>query len=130
MGLINALQTHADRINFSNSMRITFSHNFDESQRLASNIEIVIYRVVLELITNSIRHSQGTMITINLELKPSQLIISYSDNGIGFDIDKMLHDNSKGIGLKNILSRIKSIKGMLNFETQKSGFSLAIDVNL
>jgi PAS domain S-box-containing protein len=130
MGLINALQTHADRVNLSDVIKIEFSHNFQPEQRLPSNIEIVVYRVILELITNSIRHSQGTKVLIRLTLNTDQLVISYSDNGIGFDIDRMLHDNTKGIGLRNIISRVKSIKGLINFETQKSGFSLSIDISL
>jgi PAS domain S-box-containing protein len=130
MGLINALQTHADRINITDSLKVTFVHNFQPEQRLASNIEIVIYRVVLELINNSVRHSQGTKISINLTLNNDHLTVDYSDNGIGFDIDRMLHDNTKGIGLKNILSRVRSIKGLLNFETQKAGFNISIDIKL
>ncbi len=130
MGLINALNTHAERINLTDSLKIAINHNFPESHRLASNIEIVVYRVVLELITNSIKHSQGTTVTIDLQLKDDQLMVNYSDNGIGFDIDRMLHDNTKGIGLKNILSRVRSIKGLLNFETQKSGFNLSVDITL
>jgi PAS domain S-box-containing protein len=130
MGLINALKTHADRINLTDSLKITVTNNFPELHRLASNVEIVIYRVVLELITNSIKHSQGTLISIDLSLNEEQLIVNYSDNGIGFDIDRMMYDNTKGIGLKNILSRVKSIKGLLSFETEKSGFNLLIDVNI
>lgn len=128
MGLINALQTHADRINLTDSLKIAITHNLPEGHRLPSNIEIVIYRVLLELITNSVRHSQGTAIGIGLNLNQDQLIVDYSDNGIGFDIDKILHDNTKGIGLKNILSRVRSIKGLLTFETEKTGFNLSIDV--
>jgi PAS domain S-box-containing protein len=130
MGLVNALKTHADRINLSNTMKVQFQHNLSPEQRLSSNIEIVIYRVVLELINNSVKHSQGNLITIDLAYINEQLMIHYTDNGIGFDIDKMLYDNTKGIGLKNILSRIKSIQGMLHFETRNVGFSLSINVNL
>jgi PAS domain S-box-containing protein len=130
MGLINALKTHIERINLSNTFQIDFKHNFSDDMRLSSNIEIVTYRVLLELMNNSITHSQGNMISIDLHVRNDQFIISYSDNGIGFDIDRILHDNSKGIGLRNILSRVKSIKGLLTFETQKNGFSLVIDITL
>ncbi len=130
MGLINALKTHIERINLSSAFKINFSHNFDDDKRLSSNIEIVTYRVLLELMTNSIRHSQGNAIDIHLTVTNGQFLIGYGDNGVGFDIDRMLHDNSKGIGLRNILSRVTSIKGLLNFETQKNGFSLVIDISL
>jgi PAS domain S-box-containing protein len=130
MGLINALKTHIERINMSKAFEINFKHNFGDEKRLSSNVEIVTYRVLLELMNNSITHSQGSAISIDLDLQDEQFVIAYSDNGTGFDIDRMLHDNSKGIGLRNILSRVKSIKGLLNFETQKNGFSLVIDISL
>lgn len=130
MGLINAIKTHVERINLAKAFQIDFKHNFGSEVRLSSNIEIVTYRVLLELINNSITHSQGNTINVEMVLGENQFTIHYSDNGTGFDIDKILHDNSKGIGLRNILSRIKSIKGLLNFETDKQGFSLLIDVNL
>jgi signal transduction histidine kinase len=101
-----------------------------DDRRLSSNIEIVTYRVLLELVNNSIKHSQGSFIVIDLSVKDERFIVQYRDNGVGFDIDRMLHDNSKGIGLRNILSRVASIKGLITFETHKSGFSLTIDINL
>ena len=130
LGLINALKTHVDRINLSNSFTVVFNHNFDDDDRLTSNIEIVTYRVLLELINNSITHSQGNLINIDLLLHENEFVILYGDNGTGFDFDKALHDNSKGIGLRNILSRLNSIHGMLQFEKVRSGFALSIDISL
>jgi PAS domain S-box-containing protein len=129
-GLINALKTHVDRINLSDTFNITFTHNFDGDFRLSSNIEIVVYRVLLELINNSITHSQGNQINMELLLKGNHFLIFYSDNGTGFDIDRALLNNSRGIGLKNILSRLNSINGLLHFHTPKKGFSLNIDIGL
>jgi signal transduction histidine kinase len=130
MGLVDALKTHVERINLTSNFSVELHHNFEAEIRLPSNVEIVSYRVLLELINNSITHSKGDMIHINLIVNENQFIIIYSDNGIGFDLDKILHDNTKGIGLRNILSRIKSIKGMVDFESDTRGFSLAIDINL
>lgn len=129
-GLINALKTHVDRINQGNIFNVTFTHNFYRDFRLSANIEIVVYRVLLELINNSITHSGGNQINIGLLLKENYFYINFSDNGRGFDIDRTLADNSKGIGLKNILSRLNSINGLLHFHTPKNGFSLNIDIGL
>ncbi len=130
MGLINAIQTHVDRINQSNTFTVVFNHNFEDDYRLSSNIEIVTYRVLLELINNSITHSRGNLINIDLLIHTNEFVILYSDNGTGFDFDKVLLDNSKGIGLKNILSRLNSVHGLLQFEKVRSGFSLSIDISL
>jgi signal transduction histidine kinase len=63
-------------------------------------------------------------------LRENHFVILYRDNGTGFDMDRILRDNSKGIGLKNILSRLNSINGLLHFHTPKNGFSLNIDIGL
>jgi signal transduction histidine kinase len=107
-----------------------FNHNFGDDRRLASNIEIVVYRVLLELINNSLTHSGGNEINIELLLEKNSFVILYEDNGTGFDIDKVLTDNSKGIGLRNIFSRLNSIHGLIQFRRAESGLSLSIDISL
>jgi PAS domain S-box-containing protein len=130
LGLIEALKTHIARINLSNAITVLFKHNFGDDCRLASNIEIVVYRVLLELISNSITHSGGNEINIELLLDKNSFVILYEDNGIGFDIEKVLNDNSKGIGLRNIFSRLNSIHGLMQFRSAGSGLSLSIDISL
>jgi len=130
LGLIEALKTHIARINLSNTFTVMFNHNFGDDRRLASNIEIVVYRVLLELINNSLTHSGGNEINIELLLEKNSFVILYEDNGTGFDIDKVLTDNSKGIGLRNIFSRLNSIHGLIQFRRAESGLSLSIDISL
>jgi PAS domain S-box-containing protein len=130
MGLTNALETHAERIRLGGTFEVDFQHNFPQNFRLPANIEIVVYRVILELINNSVTHSHGNKIDIWLRLQDNHFFVDYADNGTGFDVDKMLQDNTKGIGLKNILSRIKSIKGLTSYPSTETGFSLSIDINL
>jgi PAS domain S-box-containing protein len=130
MGLLNAVKTHVERINLAKAVTINLNHNFEKDIRLASNIEIVSYRVLLELINNSLTHSRGDVINIEMLMNQDRFVINYSDNGIGFDIDRILNDNSKGIGLRNIISRVKSIHGHLDFRRQEKGFSLGIAINL
>ncbi|HTE30155.1 MAG TPA: PAS domain S-box protein [Chryseolinea sp.] len=130
MGLTNALETHAERIRLGGTFEVDFQHNFPQDFRLPANIEIVVYRVILELINNSVTHSHGNRIDIGLRLQDNHFFVDYADNGTGFDVDRMLTDNTKGIGLKNILSRIKSIKGLSSYPSTETGFSLSIDINL
>jgi len=76
--------------------------------------EITIYRIVTELINNSIKHSKANEIRIKFYIYKHSLHIDYSDNGIGFDI-KTVYRNSTGLGMQNIKNRLKNINGNVKF---------------
>ncbi len=130
LGLVNSLKTHIARINMSNTFVVSLKHNFEDNLRFSSNIEIVIYRVLLELINNSINHSGGSQINIEFLVDKNSFIIHYTDDGTGFDFDTVLNDKSKGIGLRNIFSRLNSIHGLLHVIKADRGLSLSIDITL
>jgi signal transduction histidine kinase len=75
-----------------------------------------IYRIICELITNSIKHSACQNIGLVMRLQNKDLSIEYNDDGIGFDIDAV-HWNH---GIQNVKSRIGFLNGSLNF-TSKPG---------
>lgn len=85
-----------------------------------------VYRITQELISNSIKHSKAKTVNIKLNLKNDILNLDISDNGIGFDINK----KHKGIGLKNITERIKSIGGTLNKQSGNDGTKILIYINI
>jgi signal transduction histidine kinase len=86
------------KINFSNSIAL------DPSKE---ECQLHIFRILQELINNSIRHGKATEININLFEENTKKKLSYSDNGIGFDTK----NTKAGLGLKNIESRISVISG-------------------
>ena len=91
--------------------------------------EISIYRIISELINNTVKHSGARKIDISFTSKNDILTILYSDDGSGFDFEQTMHDNIKGLGLHNISSRIRSLNGTFIVENdQKNGF--AININL
>jgi signal transduction histidine kinase len=71
-----------------------------------------IFRILQELINNSLRHGKATQISIIFENKNNENICSYKDNGIGFDSNN--HQNLKGLGMKNIESRVNFLNGELH----------------
>jgi signal transduction histidine kinase len=77
--------------------------------------EIAIYRVIQELLNNAIRYSDATDIEIKLEQLADGYLFRIKDNGKGFD-RKML-DQSKGIGWRNIRSRIDLMQGNIDLKT-------------
>ena len=85
------------------------------------------YRVVFELINNTIKHAQASSIDIKILFVDKFMKITYSDNGKGFDKEKIMTEKN-GMGLQNIASRVKSLNG--NFEILTgigSGFTSRID---
>jgi signal transduction histidine kinase len=76
-------------------------------EHLDPDFAINLYRVIQELINNSVKHSQSSRIDIIAERTPNNLSLIYKDNGIGFN-EAMVN---KGLGLNNIITRIKLYKG-------------------
>lgn len=103
-------------------------HSDDKDKRYTKIIETVCYRVICELITNSIKHSEAKDIFVNIYDDNNKLIIVFEDNGKGFDINNKEIYN-RGLGLNNILSRVNSVNGscILNSESGK-GFKAEISI--
>lgn len=109
------------------SIGIKFTSNI-ENLKFENEIEIAIYRIFQELITNTMKHSRAKNINIEINIKKHILLCMYSDNGIGFNINTVMKNPNKGIGLRNIISRIEYIKGNYKMESNNKGFFINIEV--
>lgn len=78
-------------------------------KRIPENKEIMIYRIMQELVNNTLKHAEASSIDLTIIVHPDQLDISYSDNGIGFNRDETL--DRKTMGIQNIRSRVKFLDG-------------------
>jgi two-component system, NarL family, sensor kinase len=99
---------------------------FDDN-RLEYNIEINLYRIIQELISNILKHAKASEVSIQLLKKETYLNIVVEDNGIGFDVNQV--KNKKGMGLKNIESRVNSLGGEFNIDSGK-GAGTTITINI
>jgi signal transduction histidine kinase len=108
-GLFKALQSFVTKIQSSHNINIVFNSNVDE-KRYNYNIEVVFYRVICELITNTLKHASAKRITIDLFEDKDDLFLEYFDDGIGFSPEKV-EMTSQGMGLANMKSRINSLNG-------------------
>lgn len=125
-GLVRGIKNFIDRIVALHDVRIDFRTSL-RAERFDSNIEVILYRVVCELINNSLKHSGCKVIELSLELKDNRLNIEYRDDGHGFSLHKA--DNA-GMGLSNIRSRISSLSGKLTLTSQQGkGMSASISVS-
>jgi signal transduction histidine kinase len=83
-------------------------------ENLDSEKQIVVFRVLKELMVNMKKHSKATLVVVSFEKHKSKLNIKYADNGSGCDLKSKKNKN----GLLNMENRIKTINGVLNFESE------------
>ena len=119
-GVAKAIRSFINKINQSKGLKVIFDTNIIET-RYSTGTEIVIYRSVCELLNNSIKHSKASKININLMGDDKSITVVYKDNGIGFDTKNLFADEKKqGAGYFNMLSRVNSLKGKLDIESDKN----------
>ncbi|WP_082084301.1 sensor histidine kinase [Flavobacterium sp. 316] len=132
-GLIPAIKEMIEKIEHSSN--IFFDFEYDCSNKIEEDVSISIYRIIQESISNIIKHSQATKVKIKLGKERKNHVLLIKDNGIGskdLSIANLINEpDSKtqklGIGLKNILSRTKMIKGNIHIDSSvNQGTSLKI----
>ncbi len=127
-GLSSALSAFTAKINQTKAIEIDFKSNM-EDLRLETEKEVVVYRAACELINNSIRHSGASRIEIDLNKHEKFITLQFYDNGRGFDTSSLGSEDTKGMGLSNIETRVKSVDGVFILEsTPGKGTSALIKI--
>lgn len=111
LGLKKAVKSFITHMSPVDNLNISFDSNLGE-KRYPYNTEVVLYRVICELINNSLKHAEARNIYITLMDEADGIRLDYLDDGIGFD-SKILEIGEKGMGFANIRSRIKSLNGTI-----------------
>lgn len=112
-GLNVAIQKFIDKL--QRVSNIDIDYKFMANKKINKDIEITLYRVVIELINNTNKHAGAKNIHISIEDKNKNILLTYKDDGIGFDFEKSKQANH-GMGLFNIINRITSFGGSVNFD--------------
>lgn len=123
-GLNEALRSFSEKIqaNYPVSIEIEFS----EQLKITDECQITMYRVLVELMNNTLKYASAKKILIRVGRKNNKIVFIYKDDGIGFDLNKVIKER-KGMGLFNINSRIKSLGGYVNIYSLKdSGTTVMI----
>ncbi len=113
-GLEYAVNDLVKNINHKN-LNIIFNSNL-KNIRFPQNTEIGIYRIIQEIFNNIIKHSEAKQVEINLSYEGNNLLITITDDGKGFDLEKVMK-NAKGIGVQNIQTRVNYLKGEIEIQT-------------
>lgn len=124
-GLEKAIKTFMEGITLANQYQIQLNSQLSE-KRFGFNVELIVYRIIGELISNTIKHASASKIDISLLYYQQKLKLMYRDNGVGFSLGTQ---SVNGMGLENIHSRVKSLNGTIEMNHKKNqGFYLKVEI--
>jgi signal transduction histidine kinase len=122
-GIFYILKKRVDELNIISNIRFTLIIEGDD-QSIENIFSITIYRIINELINNTLKHSQANLATIQLLITDTEILVILEDNGIGGSTAK----GTKGIGMKNIYSRTEFLNGKINIDDSPAGTSVIIEI--
>ena len=125
-GFKDAVEELADSFNNSRKINIEYAINYPKKHLIPQN-ELHLFRITQELINNSVRHGKANNSVIDISFKNNKLFFNYTDNGIGFNSNKV--DHKKGLGMKNIESRVSLLNGRYTIGSEVGkGFKIRIEI--
>lgn len=98
-----------------------------DQSRLHENTEIMLYRIVQEMVNNTLKHAQAKHVSLEIQRLPSHLRMLYSDDGQGFELSEKM--NQKSMGLNSIQSRVKFLGGKVEIDSSP-GQGVRIDIQV
>jgi PAS domain S-box-containing protein len=126
MGLVAALRQYAQTVSDQHGLLVQFEA-VGSIERLSSDLETALYRVVQEALTNVIRHAQATRADVLLKQRGDKLIVLVEDNGVGFDLT--MAKQTGHLGLFGIRERAEMLGGTLVLESRPgSGTTIILEV--
>lgn len=125
-GLRTAMMQLAQVLESTNKLKVLYLDN-DLDPQVYKAFETDLYRITQELLSNTIKYAKAKEISIQLSRTNGNLVYSYEDDGIGFIKEEL--QNSKGIGYKNIDTRVQRMKGTWHLDTNPgNGLNLIIEL--
>lgn len=127
-GVVPAVNDLVRSLNHSGGPEILFEHlHFD--RRLASECEIILYRLVQELLNNIIKHAGARQAIVQLSIHEQTINLVVEDDGKGFDPAQW--ENSTGMGFQNLKNRVEYLHGKIHLTTTPGeGSSFLVELPL
>lgn len=127
-GLDEALRDYCQSVSNTRLLAVKYQ-SFGFGSRLDSQAEIIVYRIVQELLNNILKHAAATEVLVQLVREDSRLNVLVEDNGRGFDTGVL--ENNKGAGWTNIRSRVEYLKGKIDVHSEAGkGTSVTIEFTI
>jgi len=126
-GLREALENYCANINVSGGIRVQLQ-TYGMEERLEQSTEIVLYRIVQELLNNVIRHARAGQVLVQLIRKEDRFSLTVEDDGIGFDHGKV--GSMMGAGIANVRARAEYLGGTVDIHSAPGqGTSVNVEGN-
>ena len=121
-GLVRTLERRFDVVERRAGMNATVTDETEGDVQLPQNLERELYYVVMEALNNALKHADATTLTVRIQVRNSELMIEISDDGCGFESQKVPH----GLGLQDMRERVERLGGRLEI-TSKPGAGTRVE---
>lgn len=122
LGLVPVLKRYIKKFETESGIKTQLAV-LGEEKRLPSPLEISLFRIIQEALSNIEKHSRASYCQIKLEIKHNNVNAVVKDNGIGFDVEKKLadisQDQERGFGLLGMNERAEFVGGTVNIQSQE-----------
>ncbi len=130
LGLVPALKWYTENLGQSLSIEVRFLAN-GLKRRLPPELELVLYRVAQEALTNVAKHARAKSVTVELERDGLWVRLAVEDDGIGFNVEKAMTSKERGLGLFGMQERLALVGGKFHIESRpRKGTKLVAEVPL
>ena len=104
---------------FAQHTQVSVVYNAGDIPIIPNPIDISLYRILQEGLTNSVRHGHATRVEVDLDLDDGEIRLSICDNGTGFDVRSAVQDRENGgVGLMDMRERLESLGGHLDVSSR------------
>ncbi|WP_175404118.1 sensor histidine kinase [Mucilaginibacter sp. PPCGB 2223] len=118
LGLPEAIRYQVSWLERTGQYEIIYSQECEMPTENNPNIDLIVFRILQEILNNIIKHAKATRIVVKLDRKEEKLQLRIGDNGVGFDMDNLPSGNV-GMGLHNILKRAAIVGGEVVIDSGK-----------
>lgn len=128
-GLGVALNRYATEYTKTHNIAVDLALNELDSSNLPSTVQIALYRILQEALTNVARHSGAEAVSIHFASLATALEVAVVDDGCGFDA-KAVAVSSHRLGLQSMRERVAMLGGTISFTSQRKGSKILVRVPL
>src|SRR5688572_25398006 len=125
VGLSEALKDFCNTINAGKLLHINLQ-TYGMEKRLSGPTEVMLYRIIQELVNNIIKHADATEALIQINRDEKRLSLTIEDNGKGFDTKEA--EEKRSMGMATVKSRVDYLNGKMTIDSRKGvGTTVMID---
>jgi PAS domain S-box-containing protein len=119
LGLYTALSNYIEEWSEQSNIPVDFHSNGFLNQRLDSQLESTVYRIVQEALNNVLKHAKAQSVSIILERRANRVSVIVEDDGVGFDVEELMKTPARNrrFGLLGMQERVMLVGGTVNIES-------------